>query len=163
MSGAFVQQIFDPLVQLAFWGVRFSPIIVAEVLTMSITATSGTQSASQGLWQRLSLQQTQRAAREAELNARSLQSQAGDARAAASRAQDNARALEVKASQAQATASQAAHNLVVAQSSGQFQTQVSTLDSRISSSVQSSQASQAQAPVVNSQGQTIGTVVNVTA
>lgn len=124
-------------------------------------AISGTQSISQDIWQQLSLQQAQRVAQQAEQNARSLQVQAADARASANRAQENARQLEIKASQAQAGASQAAQNLVQAQSAGQFQAQLSDTNLRISSGLQNAQA-QVQS-TVNSQGQTIGTVLNVTA
>lgn len=130
---------------------------------MAISATSNTLSVSQPLWQQLSVQQAQRAAQQAEVNARSLRSQASDARAEAVRAEDNARSLEIKADQAQSTASQAQHNLVVAKSSGQFDNQVNSLTSSISSSIQSSQVQNSTASVSNTQGQTIGTVVNVTA
>jgi hypothetical protein len=139
-----------------------------EVNTMAVSATSGT-TISQSLWQQLQLQQVKRAASEAEQNARSLQTQADDARAAATRADESARQLELKASQAQTTASQAAQNLVVAKSSTQYQAQLGNASAQISQGVQSAQTqSQPQPqpqpqPVSNSQGQTIGTVVNVTA
>ena len=131
---------------------------------MAVSATSGT-SISQSLWQQLQLQRVKRAAGEAEQNARSLQTQADDARAAANRAEDNARQIEFKASQAQAAASQAAQNLVVAQSSGQRQAQFDNISARLTQGIQGVQARSQAKPqsVSNTQGQTIGTIVDTTA
>jgi Skp family chaperone for outer membrane proteins len=129
---------------------------------MAISATSGS-TISQSLWQQLQLQQVQRTATEAEQRARSLQKQADDAQAEADQAQENARQLGVKASQAQTTANQAAQNLAVAQSSGQYQAQLGNASTQISQGIQSAQSLAQGHPVSNSQGQTIGTVVNVTA
>ena len=132
---------------------------------MAISATSG--NTSQSLWQQLQLQQVKRAAAQAEQNARALQTQADKARATANRAEANARQLEIQASQAQTTAGQAARNLAVTQSSRQYQAQLGSAIAQLSQGTQSTQIpSQAQPqaqPVSNSQGQTIGTVVNTTA
>lgn len=125
---------------------------------MAITTASGTSTVAQDLWQQLSLQQARRSAQQAELTARTLQTEASDARAAANRALENARDLEVKANQAQSSASQAAQNLVLAQSSGFVQAQLGSLNSHLTSS-----PPQGTPAVVNTQGQTLGTVVNVTA
>ena len=129
---------------------------------MTVSATSGT-TISQSLWQQLQLQQVKRAAAQAEQDAQSLQKQADGARAAANRAEENARQLGVKASQAQTTASQAAHNLAVTKSSSQYQAQLGNAATQVFRSVQNVYSGSQPQSMSNTQGQTIGTVVNVTA
>jgi hypothetical protein len=132
---------------------------------MAIAASSGT-TVSQSIWQQLQTQLVQQRAAAAEDNARALQKQADDAQAAANLAQENARQLEVLASQAQTTASQAELSQAEVQSGNQTQAQLGNVSSIITQGLQSQTPIQApaQAPAVhNTQGQVIGSVINVTA
>ena len=130
---------------------------------MAITSIT---SSSQSILQQLQLQQAQRNVDQAEQRARTLQIQAGSAQAAADQAQAEASMLKSDAVQAQSTADQASQWLQAARSLGQIGTQVSSILTKV---VQAQAAAQPAAnvqtpqPVVNTQGQKIGTVVNTTA
>ena len=78
---------------------------------MTISATSSTQSLSNGIFAQIQQQQAQRNADQAEQRASSLQAQAQDAQAAAVGAQENARSLKVQSSQAQGDALSARQGL----------------------------------------------------
>lgn len=130
---------------------------------MAINAIS---SNSQPAWQQLQFQQVQRSADQAAQSARSLQAQANSAQAAADSAQAKANSLQSKASQAQFVAGQTNILLQTTKSLGQIGTQINdALDQVVKRQTTAQPAAPAQAPkvVVNTQGQTIGTVVNTTA
>ncbi|HEX5364287.1 MAG TPA: hypothetical protein VFW59_08445 [Gallionella sp.] len=137
---------------------------------MSVTSTSGTQPVTQAAFQQLQLAQARQFAERAAQNARSLQASANSAQAAADQAQENAKSLSVDASQAHDVALQAARNVQSTESANQIGPQVlgtitqaaQTPAVAVPAPTPSSTPAPAQ-PTVNTQGQTIGTVINVTA
>ena len=144
---------------------------------MTISATSSTQSLSNGIFAQIQQQQAQRNADQAEQRASSLQAQAQNAQAAAVRAQENARSLKVQSSQAQGDALSARQGLAALGSLGEVQTELGGLRDQISAvlnpatdpsgAVVAKSATVALpsplAPIVNLFGQATGTLVNVTA
>jgi len=133
------------------------------------SATSGSQSISQSIVQQLRLQEAKRAADEAQYRAQTLQAQANDAQATADRDQERARSLRVDASQAQTQAGQATQGLMSIQSLSQMSSALGNSYTQIAQAQHSTpthtnpQPQKIQQSVVNTQGQTIGKVVNVTA
>ena len=133
------------------------------------SSTSANQSTLQSAWQQMQVQQAQRNADQAEQNARALQAQAGNARRSADRAQENARSLEVQSSQAQAYADRAQQGVATYRSEVQTVSKLAGAYDKVSQAMHGAQVQQPQAPqqnvptVVNSQGQTTGQVVNITA
>lgn len=138
------------------------------------SSTSGIQtlpSATQDAWQQLRLQQAQRDADRAERTAESLQAQARDAQKVALRANETARSLSVQADQAQSEAGKARQGVASLSSLGQFQTLVNHVSDQVTQRLQNTQQSApvnsqvpvSTTPVVNTQGQVTGTVVNTTA
>jgi len=139
----------------------------------TISSSSGMQNAVQSGLQQLRLQQAKRNADQAEQMARALQVEAAAAQQVAVRAQENAQSLTVKSGQAEATAGQARQGLAMIKTAGQMQAQLgvtastvvkqqssqssTTLDAAVQTSASSA------TPVVNTQGQLTGTLVNVTA
>lgn len=135
---------------------------------VTVSSTSGVQSAAQAGWQQLKLQQAQRNADRAEQEARSLQAQAAEAQRGADRAQENARTLNVQSDQAQTNVGRARQGLAAIKSLEQTQTRlIGTYEKVAQAQVEQAPArsapEQPTAPVVNTQGQTTGTVVNTTA
>lgn len=136
----------------------------AEIV--GVTSTSGTQSVTQSAWKLLQLEQTRQFAERAAQNARALQSKASDAQSAADRAQEYSRTLRVKADMAQSVAVQADRGIRTAESSSQIGPGII---SEITQAAQPAVAvpvqtpTQPAQPTVNTQGETIGTVINVTA
>lgn len=135
---------------------------------VAISSTSGAQSsAAQVGLQQLKLQQAKRNADRAEQTAQALQAQAAEAQRVANNAQENARALSVRSDQAQSVAGQARQGLALISSVGQMQTQLGNTAAQVVERAQSPQTSTTtqttKAPVVNTQGQVTGTVVNTTA
>lgn len=148
---------------------------------MSVTSTSGTQSITQSAWKALQLEQAKQFAGRAAQNARALQSQASAAQGEAMHAQENARTLKMEAGQAQSVAVQADRGVRSAEASSQISPQIvrtvaqaaqATAPAQAAAPVQTTAAVQtpivapAQTPpqpTVNTQGETVGTVINVTA
>lgn len=138
----------------------------------SVSSSSGTTAAQYGMDQ-LRLQQTRVAAQRAEQTAQSLQSEAANARRDADQARERARSLEVESSQAQSDAVRMRRGLNMLQSEGQLQVQ----QARVADNAQvtrpaavpqahpqaSVAASTGKTPVVNTQGQVTGRVINTTA
>jgi threonyl-tRNA synthetase len=122
-------------------------------------AASSVQSLAPAIWQTLQMQQAQRNADQARQNAQALQSEASQAQSAADRADQQARAIGREAQQAQFVSTQADQNLTTAKSGQQVQTQITRLSQNVHQAAQSLQAP----PVVNTQGQVTGKVVNVKA
>ncbi|QRM20091.1 hypothetical protein GBK02_12135 [Dechloromonas sp. TW-R-39-2] len=132
---------------------------------MSVTATSGMQSLGSVVWAQLQQQQAQRNADQAEQKARSLQEKARDAQSVADLAEDKARNIKVESDQAQGQASDARQGLASLKSLGEVQGDLSALRNQLASTpTDTAEAGgQSPAPVVNSSGQTTGTLLNVTA
>jgi len=135
---------------------------------MAITSSvSGTQSIVQSGLQQLKLQQARRSAEQAEQTAQALQTQANDAQRRAAREQENARSLSVQADQAQGNAGRARQGLALIQTANESLTQVGNVVDQVIKKQQSVQTStqsvQESKPVVNTQGQVTGTVINTTA
>jgi len=132
---------------------------------MAITSISGTRSATQSAWELLQQEQARQFAERAAQNARALQSRASDAQGEANRAQQYALTLKVKAGQAQSIAVQADRSVRAAESSAQIGPQV--IDKVTQATQHAAQTVPAEAtpqqPTVNTQGETIGTLINVTA
>jgi uncharacterized membrane protein YccC len=130
---------------------------------MAITAVSAN---SLSAWRQVQLQQAQRNVDLAERSARALQAQANDAQAVADQAQENANSLKTEANQAQSVSNRANLWLQTEKTLSQTGTQLNNV---IAQNLQKAVSSvsvpvQPQTPaVVNTQGQTIGTVVNTTA
>ncbi|MFA6310015.1 MAG: hypothetical protein WCV99_08340 [Sterolibacterium sp.] len=128
-------------------------------------------SATQDAWQQLRLQQAKRDADRAERTAESLQAQAQDAKRVALRADETARSLSVQADQAQSEAGKARQGVASLSSLGQLETLVDHVSDQVTQRLQSAQqtasvngqVSASATPVVNTQGQVTGTVVNTTA
>lgn len=131
------------------------------------SSTSSIQSATQSGWQQLKLQQARRNADQAEQTARSLQAQALDAQKTADQEQENARSLTVQSDQAQSAVGRARQGLAALSSLSQMQVQLTRVADQVIEKVQNAQpaapAPESSAPVVNTQGQLTGTVVNTTA
>lgn len=129
---------------------------------MAVSATSSLQSVAGQVSQQLRAQQVERRADQAELEARSLRQQAGLAQREADRAEENARRIKVKSDRAQGDAGAARQQAVTESAATDYQGQLDAFRQQISQGVQLLDANIA-GPVVNADGQTTGTVVNVTA
>lgn len=129
---------------------------------MAVTSTSGTQAITQSAWAQLQVDQAKRFAERAAQDARAMQSKANDAQSIAERAQENARSLRVDANEARSIAVEAQRGVQASESSRQIGPQV--VSEVTQATTQTTDATPVQAaPTVNTQGETIGTVVNVTA
>lgn len=134
----------------------------------AITSTTGSQAASQMMWQQLSLQQARQNAERAGQVARSLQERAAEAQGVAARAEDNARSLAARADQAQTAAGRARQGLAAIRSVGEMRRQLFDTVNRVGNQSDVAQVagggeSLTAEPVVNTSGQVTGTVVNTTA
>lgn len=133
----------------------------------SISSLSGAQSAAQSGLQQLRLQQAKREAEQAEFTARVLAAQASQAQQKASDAQEEARAITAQSDQAQTQAGQARQGLAVIKSVGQMGTQLDSVVTKVAEKVKPAEPAapvqDTAAPVVNTQGQVTGTVINTTA
>ena len=136
-----------------------------------MASISPTSSANQYGLQQLRQQQAMRNADQAEQAAQSLRAQANQAQIVADRAQETARSLTVQSDQAQAKAGQARQGLAAA---GSAQQAVAQLEKSVDQALTREQAvvptaamapatattpSTSPAPVVNTQGQVTGTLV----
>jgi len=139
------------------------------------STTSGTQAATQIGWQQLKLQQARRTAEQAEQTAQALKSQANQAQRSADQAQETARSITVQSDQASSYASRARQGVAATQSVEQMQMQISNVVDQVTAKQQApaspsavttlkaSTATSAITPVVNTQGQITGTLINTTA
>lgn len=130
---------------------------------MDTTSISGMQQVTQSAWRQFQFQQAKQFADQAAQNVRMMQSRANAAQAQADRAQENARVLRVEADQAQGVAVQASRSVASGETASRIGPQVSSVVAEAVQSQQITQTQAAPAPTVNTQGETIGTVVNVTA
>lgn len=128
---------------------------------------SSTSSANEYGLQQLRVQQARRSAEQAEQAAQLLEAQAAGAQQAAEQAQENARSLSVESSQAQARAGQARQGLIAMGSAQQAITQLTNAVNQaavpVTTSVPTTQSVGSPPPVVNTQGQVTGKIVNTTA
>lgn len=129
---------------------------------MAISSTSAAQGAASLVWQQLQLQQAQKNAERAEQSARTLRRQASEAQRAADGAQENARTLKVESGRADATADLAKRGVAGLASVAEMKTQLSDTYTRVAAAQKASDAAEPQA-VVNTAGQTTGTVISTTA
>lgn len=131
-----------------------------------VSSISGAQSAAQSGLQQLRLQQARRDAEQAEQVARSLEVQARAAQLKASEAQQNAQSITLQSDQAQTNAGQARLGLALINTVGQMQTRLSNVVEQVVAKQKAAEPSVAAAPpvaVINTEGQTTGTVINTTA
>ena len=137
---------------------------------MAISSAFGAQSTSGVVWAQIQQQQAQRAADQAEQNARSLKIKAKQAEVDASRAQEEARTANIESDKAQSKAGNARQNLVSLESARKLQEGLQAVRDKIADSTlvgANSSTSSSEAPsaagVTNAYGQQTGTLVNVTA
>lgn len=138
-----------------------------------MATVSSTSSANQYGLQQLRQQQARRNADQAELTAQTLKAQANDAQRVADRAQEDARTLGVQSDQAQAKAGQARQGLAALGAAQQSGVQLSQTVDQVLGRRQASAATlpgstakataTVAAPVVNTQGQVTGKIINTTA
>lgn len=136
---------------------------------MSSVSSSSVSAAARYGMDQLRLQQTRIAAQRAEQTAQSLQSDAANARRNADQARERARSLEVESNQAQSEAVRMRRGLNMLESAGSLQVQQARVadNAQVTRPAAVQQASPAvsasKTPVVNTQGQVTGRVVNTTA
>jgi len=131
---------------------------------MAVTSTSGAQAVTQSAWKSLQLQQAKQFAERAAQNARTLQSKASNAQNQADRAQETARTMKVDANEAQSVAVQADRGVSATESSSQIGPQIiKEVTQAAQAQVTATPVQTQTAPTTNTQGETIGTVINVTA
>lgn len=134
---------------------------------MAPISLSGTPSVAQSGLAQFRLQQATRDAEQAEQVARSLQAQARDAQQQAGEAQQKARSIAAQATQAQSIAGQARRGVAAAETVGQLQTQLTNVNSQVTEKLKIAlptiRTRTAPAPVINSQGQITGTLINTIA
>lgn len=127
-------------------------------------ASVSSVSASDYAYSQLQAQQAKAAADRAEATARALKSKAGEAQDKADQEQENARSLKVQSDAAQQNAGSARQNVQTLQSVRQLQSGFTDIRQQIASSTATSDSTAgASTAVINSQGQTTGTQINVTA
>lgn len=134
---------------------------------MATISSSSSASIGQSVLSQLQLQQAQRNAERADANARSLQAQAREAQRVAVEAQSTARTISSQADQAQSDASQARLSLSVIRNGSQVQSDLTSAVGNVTETLKVATpvavTPSPALPVVNTQGQLTGTVVNTTA
>lgn len=130
---------------------------------MAVSSTSATQSVSSLISQQVRVQQAERKADQAEASARSLRQAAAAAQRNADRAEEKARVLEVRSDQADFAVGSARQQATSVASAIELQGSFDSIRQQIAAGLESLDAPTATAPVVNAEGQTTGTLVNVTA
>lgn len=112
----------------------------------------------------LQVRQAQGEAERALSNARALRVQAQNAEQSAVQAQQNARSLRVQSDQAQQEAGQARQNVTSLQSLQAYSEDIGVLREQVSEvTAKMPDFASVPQPVINSEGQATGTVVNTTA
>lgn len=133
----------------------------------AISSLSGAQTAPQSGLLQFKLQQATRVAEQAEQLARSLQAEVSAAQQAAATADENARAVATEANQAEVVAGQARADVTAIRSASQAQAQQTnavSLQAETLKVLEPAIKSRPSAPpIINTQGQVTGTVVNTTA
>ncbi len=135
-----------------------------------MVAISSSASAARYSVQQAAVPQVRRAAEQAQQAANALQAQARDAWREVDSAEANARAVDTRANQAISTAAEAKQNLVsfgagilAAGPSIKAETSVPTTSAKTAPATSSTSTVQPAPAVINTQGQRIGTLINITA
>ncbi len=135
-----------------------------------MVAISSFASAARYSVQQTAVPQVRRAAEQAQQAANALQAQARDAWREVDSAEANARAVDTRANQAISTAAEAKQNLVsfgagilAAAPSIKAETSVPTTSAKTAPATSSTSTVQPAPAVINTQGQRIGTLINITA
>lgn len=129
---------------------------------MVASAVSGSGAVSGFVSEQLRVQLAQRNADQAEAAARALRRQAADAQLEAEVAQEGARTLKVRSNQADGEAGQARLAVSSLESVGKLQSGLTAVRTQVADTLKAIDAP-APTPAVNAEGQTTGTLVNVTA
>ena len=138
---------------------------MSGIPSLSISQTAGATNSQQAV-----LQQAKRAANQAESTAQTLATQASSAQTTATSAQNYARSLTTQASQAQLNVGWTQQNLTAVETASQLGTQISSVIKNVvnaepvnadATTIHSSPTSTQ--PVVNTQGQVTGTIINTSA
>lgn len=129
------------------------------------SAAVGMQSVIASASQEWRAQQASRGAEQAEATARALRRQASAAQREADQAQESARDLKVRSDQAEGRAGEARRSVHALESLGQTNTAMESLREGIGNALQTLDVAPATppAPVVNTEGQVTGTLINVVA
>ena len=130
----------------------------------SVTASSANSSSSSGV--QAALQQAKRVANQAEATAQALESQANHAQAAASDAQNYASSLNIQANQAQLNVGWTQQKLAAVETAGQLSTEITSVVNNVVNAHPAKQTAVTPAPtppVVNTQGQVTGKIINTSA
>lgn len=133
----------------------------------TISSLSGAQSAAQSGLRQLRLQQARRDVAQAEQVAHALRAQAQSAQLNANEAVERARAISSQSDQAQTTVGQARQGVAAVSTAVQMQNQLSGVAAQVTEKLTPPKSAPAikssTTPVVNTEGQVTGTVVNTTA
>lgn len=136
-----------------------------------MVAISSSSSAARYSVQQTAVPQVRRAAEQAQQAANALQAQARDAWKKVDSAEAEARAMDARANQANSTAAQARQNLVsfgagilaAGPAAPQTETSSTSVDTKAAPAASSTPTAQPAPAVINTQGQRIGTLINITA
>ena len=126
----------------------------------TISSLSSVQASVSSITSQIRLQQATRDAEQAEQNARALAADARQAWQIASDAQQSARSISAQADKAETSAAQARLGVAAIKNGEQVQVQ---LTGAVGTTEKPLKAAESATPVVNTQGQLTGTVVNTTA
>lgn len=133
----------------------------------TIQPLSRTQSAAPSGSQQFRLQQAKTGVKQAEQTARSMLTEASEARQVARQAEGNARYAGIRSEQAQASAGQARQGLAAIEALSQMQTQVGSLVTPATNNRKTAEPvpslRSAAPPATNALGQVTGTLINTTA
>lgn len=128
---------------------------------MAVSSVAGAQAPGAFVMQQLRTQQVERTAEQAEANARSLRREAASAQQQADAAREDARDLKVRSDRAESEAGSARQAVVSLTELSKVSRSFEALGRSVADS--SSAPTPPPAPQVNAEGQTTGTVINVTA
>lgn len=128
---------------------------------MAVSSVAGANSPGAFVMQQLRTQQVERTAEQAEANARTLRREAASAQQEADAARENARDLKVRSDRAESQAGSARQAVVSQAELSKVGRSFEALGRSVASS--SPEPTPTPAPQVNAEGQTTGTVINVTA
>jgi len=142
-------------------------VTLVKLEMSAISSVSASQSTSASSSLQTTLQQAKRAADQAESTAQTLETQATEAQEAASSAQGYASSLSIQAGQAQLNVGWTQQDLSAVETAGQLSTQISSVIANVVDVQQSRLAVIAtpipKPPVINTQGQVTGKIINTSA
>ncbi len=142
-------------------------ITLVKLAMSAISSISASQSVNSTSSLQAALQQAKRTANQAETEAQTLEAQAANAQQAASSAQGYASALNIQAGQAQLNVGYTQQDLDAVETAGQLNTEISSVISNVIDVQRSIPASISvpipKPPVVNTQGQVTGKIINTSA